>query len=128
MTLAVWRACAPWALALGGCTAFDVQSFDQSFDRTAGWHLAQVVAVGRAGDLAASADRDCGTNDGDAAARYAIVRYRSGGVHSRSLGTGRWAAGTGLEVGDTVYVNILDCAVPLALPGQRGSVSGAPSR
>ncbi|RSZ29983.1 MULTISPECIES: hypothetical protein [unclassified Variovorax] len=111
------------ALALGGCSAFDAHSFDHS----AGWRAAQVVSVGRTGDLVATADRDCGA-DGGADARYAVVRYRNGGVHTRSLGTGRWPAGAALKVGDAVEVNILDCAAPLALAGQRGSMPGAPSR
>ncbi len=108
---------------LGGCSAFDAHSFD----RSAGWRAAEVVSVGRAGDLAATADRDCGS-DGGAAAPYAVVRYRNGGVHSRSVGTGRWPAGARLKVGDAVEVNVLDCAAPLALPGQSGSNSGTPSR
>ncbi|MET3389392.1 hypothetical protein ABIC33_000015 [Variovorax sp. 1140] len=111
------------ALMLGGCSAFDAHSFD----RSAGWRAAEVVSVGRAGELAATADRDCGS-DGGAAAPYAVVRYRNGGVHSRSVGTGRWPAGALLKVGDAVEVNVLDCAAPLALPGQSGSSSGTPSR
>lgn len=117
------RMVALWALTLGGCTAFDAHSFDHS----AGWRAAQVVSVGRAGDLAKTADHDCGV-EGGAAAPYAIVRYRNGGVHTRSIGTGHWPAGASLKVGDEVEVNILDCAAPLALLGQRGSVSGTPSR
>ncbi|WP_418116448.1 hypothetical protein ABL849_16190 [Variovorax sp. 375MFSha3.1] len=111
------------ALMLGGCSAFDAHSFD----RSAGWRAAEVVSVGRAGELAATVDRDCGS-DGGAAVPYAVVRYRNGGVHSRSLGTGRWPAGARLNVGDAVEVNVLDCALPLALPGQSGSSSGTPSR
>jgi hypothetical protein len=112
-----------WAFALGGCAAFDAHSFDPA----ASWHAAQVVSVGRADDLSSSADRDCGAA-GDTSARYAVVRYRSGGVHSRSLGTARLPADTELKVGDAVYVNILDCTAPLMTPAQRGSVSGMPSR
>lgn len=119
----VRRATLLWALALGGCSAFDAHSFDHA----AGWRAAQVVSVGRAGDLAATADRDCGA-EGGTAAPYAVVRYRNGGVHTRSLGTGRWPAGAALKAGDAVEVNILDCALPLALPGQRGSMPGAASR
>ncbi|WP_295982079.1 hypothetical protein [uncultured Variovorax sp.] len=110
-------------LTLGGCSAFDAHSFD----RSAGWRAGEVVSVGRAGELASGADRDCGS-DGGAAAPYAIVRYRSAGVHSRSLGTGRWPAGVQLKAGDAVEVNVLDCALHLALPGQSGSSSGTPSR
>ncbi|SCX66379.1 hypothetical protein [Variovorax sp. EL159] len=99
-----------WALALGGCTALDAHSFDHA----EGWRAAQVVSVGQAGDLAGTADRDCGA-DGGATARYAVVRYRNGGVHTRSLGTGRWPAGSEPKVGDAVHVNILDCTAPLAL-------------
>ncbi|MDP9895546.1 hypothetical protein J2W32_004806 [Variovorax boronicumulans] len=118
------RASVLWAFALGGCTAFDAHSLD----RAAGWHAAQVVAVGRAGDLSGTADRNCGAA-GDASARYAVVRYHNGGVHSRSLGTDRLPADTELKVGDAVYVNILDCAAPLMMtPDQSGSMSGAPSR
>jgi hypothetical protein len=116
----MWRASVLWAFVLGGCTAFDAHSFDPA----AGWHAAQVVSVGRAGDLSGSADRDCGTA-GDAPARYAVVRFRNGGVHSRSLGTSRLPAGTELKVGDAVYVNILDCSAPLMTPAQRASVSAA---
>lgn len=119
----VRRATALCALTLGGCTAFDAHSFDHS----AGWRAAEVVSVGRAGELARSVDRDCGA-EGGAAAPYAIVRYRNGGVHSHSLGTGHWPARADPKVGDAVEVNILDCAVPLALPGQSGSISGTPSR
>lgn len=110
-----------WVLALGGCTAFDAHSFDHS----AGWRAAQVVAVGRAADLAGTVDRDCGSPDGGTAP-YAVVRYRNGGVHTRSLGTGHLPAGAGLRLGDEVHVNILDCAVPLV--AQSGSSSGTPSR
>lgn len=121
---AAWRAGVLWALsALGGCAAFDAHSLD----RAAGWHAAQVVAVGRASDLSATVDRDCGAA-GDASARYAVVRYRNGGVHSRSLGTDRLPADTELKVGDAVYVNTLDCATPLMTQAQRGSNSGTPSR
>ena len=119
-----WRASVLWAFALGGCAAFDAHSLD----RAAGWHAAQVVAVGRAGDLSGTADRDCGAAAGDASARYAVVRYHNGGVHSRSLGTDRLPVDTELKVGDAVYVNTLDCAAPLMTPAQRGSNSGAPSR
>ena len=114
------------ALMLGGCSAFDAHSFD----RSAGWRAAQVVSIGKMGELAATADRDCGA-DGGAAAPYAVVRYRNGGVHTRSVGTGRWPAAAELKVGDAVEVNILDCAAPLALAapaGQSGSSSGTPSR
>ena len=117
------RMVALWALTLGGCTAFDAHSFDHS----AGWRTAQVVSVGRAGDLAKTADHDCGV-EGGAAAPYAIVRYRNGGVHSRSLGTPRLPAGTELTVGDAVYVNVLDCGAPLMTRAQWASVSGTPSR
>ena len=117
-----WRASVLWAFALGGCAAFDAHSLD----RPAGWHAAQVVGVGRAGDLSGTADRDCG-KAGDVSARYVVVRYRNGGVHSRSLGTDRLPAGTELRVGDAVYVNILDCAAPLMTPAQRGSTSNASS-
>jgi hypothetical protein len=123
------RAAVLCVLALGGCTAFDAHSLDH----TAGWRAAQVVDVGRAADLAGTADRDCGT-DGGPDAPYAVVRYRNGGVRSRSLGTGRLPAGVVPKVGDKVEVNILDCAAPLALAGhagpadQSGSVSGTPSR
>ena len=120
------RAVLLWALMLGGCSAFDAHSFD----RSAGWRAAQVVSVGRTSDLAATADRDCGA-DGGAATPYAVVRYRYGGVHTRSVGTGRWPQGAELKVGDAVEVNILDCAAPLALlapVGQSGSSSGTPSR
>lgn len=121
----VWRASVLWVFALGGCTAFDAHSFDPA----AGWHSAQVVSVGRAGDLSGTADRDCGTAGGDASARYAIVRFRNGGVHSRSLGTTRLPTDAELKVGDAVYVNVLDCGAPLvAARAQRGSVSGTPSR
>jgi len=119
MTL-VWRASVLWAFALGGCAAFDVHSFDPA----AGWHAAQVVSLGRAADLSRSADRDCGAA-GDASARYAVVRFRNGGVHSRSLGTTRLPAGAALAVGDAVYVNVLDCSAPLMTPAQRASVSAA---
>lgn len=119
----VRRSTVLWALTLGGCTSFDAHSFDHS----AGWRAAQVVSVGRAGDLARSADRDCGA-EGGAEAPYAIVRYRNGGVHSHSLGTGHWPVGAVLKVGEAVEVNTLDCAALLALPGQRGSISGTPSR
>ncbi|MGJ7615298.1 MULTISPECIES: hypothetical protein [unclassified Variovorax] len=115
------RAAVLWALALGGCTALDAHSFDHS----AGWRAAQVVAVGRAADLAGTVDRDCGS-PGDGTAPYAVVRYRNGGVHTRSLGTGRLPAGAVPAVGDAVHVNILDCAAPLVV--QSGSSSGTPSR
>lgn len=120
------------ALALGGCTAFDTYSSGHSA-HAAGWRAAQVVEVGRAADLASTVDRDCGTGGGPDAP-YAVVRFRNGGVRSRSLGTGRLPAGVMLKVGDQVEVNILDCAAPLAVSGaerpgsQSGSVSGTPSR
>ncbi len=120
------------ALTLGGCTSFDAYSFDHSA-HAAGWRAAQVVEVGRMADLASTADRDCGTNGGPDAP-YAVVRFRNGGVRSRSLGTGRLPAGVVPKVGDKVEVNILDCAAPLAIAGharpadQSGSVSGTPSR
>lgn len=116
----LWRASVLGALALGGCTAFDAHSFDHALDPSAGWHAAQVAAVGRAGDLAGSVDRDCGGGS-DASARYAVVRYRNGGVHTRSLGTARLPVGAELKVGDAVYVNILDCAAPLMTPAQNAS-------
>ncbi|QNK67289.1 hypothetical protein [Variovorax sp. PAMC26660] len=112
-----------WALALGGCTAMDAHSFDHS----AGWRAAQVVSVGSAGELSSTVDRDCGA-DGGTTASYAVVRYRNGGVHTRSLGTGRWPAGAEPKVGDAVHVNILDCAAPLALADQKRSASGTPPR
>lgn len=102
-----------WALALGGCASFDAHSYD----RAAGWHAAQVVAVGRADALAVTVDRDCGGSIGGAAA-YVVVRYRNGGVHSRSLGTSRLPQGVPLSVGDAVYVNVLECKVALALPAE----------
>jgi len=55
------------------------------------------------------------------------VRYRNGGVHTRSLGTARLPAGAELRLGDEVHVNILDCAAPL-VSAQSGSSSGTPSR
>ncbi len=116
------RAAVLWALALGGCTALDAHSFDHS----AGWRAAQVVAVGRAADLAGTVDRDCGA-PGGGSAPYAVVRYRNGGVHTRSLGTARLPAGAELRLGDEVHVNILDCAAPL-VAAQSGSSSGTPSR
>ena len=120
---AAWRASVLWAFALGGCAAFDAHSLDHA----AGWHAAQVVGVGRASELSGTADRDCGA-PGEASARYVVVRYRNGGIHSRSLGTDRLPASTELKVGDAVYVNILDCAAPLMTPAQSGSISGAPPR
>lgn len=128
----VARAVVLSALALGGCTAFDAHSLDHTA-HAAGWRAAQVVDVGRAADLAGTVDRDCGT-DGGPDAPYAVVRYRNGGVRSRSLGTSRLPAGAVPKVGDKVEVNILDCAAPLAVAGQArpadqsGSVSGTPSR
>jgi hypothetical protein len=100
-----------WTLALGGCASFDAHSLD----RAAGWHAAQVVAVGRADALGRSADRDCG---GSGAEAYVVVRYRNGGVHSRSLGTSRLPPGVPLSVGDAVYVNLPECKVTLALPAE----------
>lgn len=105
------------AVALGGCTALDAHSNGRPTDAEAGWHAAQVVRLGNAGELAALADQDCGA-DGAPSARYALVRYRAGGVHSRSLGTGRLPEGGVLHVGDTVYVNVLDCGAPLMTPAQ----------
>jgi hypothetical protein len=110
------------ASALAGCAAFDAQAFD----RSSGWHAAEVVAVGRADALAGGVDRDCG-GPGGGSAPYAVVRYRNGGVHTRSLGTARLPAGTALRPGDEVHVNILDCAAPL-VAAQSGSSSGAPPR
>jgi hypothetical protein len=101
-------------IALGGCTALDAHSSG----RLAAWHAAQVVSVGRAADLAGLVEQDCGADDGPSAP-YAVVRYRAGGVHSRSLGTGRLPEGTELHAGDTVYVNVLDCGAPLMTPAQR---------
>lgn len=122
------RAALLWALALGGCTSFDAHSLDaHSFDRSAGWHAAQVVAVGRADALATTVDQDCSCGkdsgkdsggDGSSPRPYAVVRYRNGGVHSRSLGTSRLPAGVPLRVGDAVYVNLRDCKVTLALPAE----------
>lgn len=126
------RAVVLCALALGGCTAFDAHSLDHAA-HASGWRAAQVVDVGRAADLAGTVDRDCGTGGGPDAP-YAVVRYRNGGVRSRSLGTGRLPAGPVPKVGDRVEVNILDCAAPLAFAGQAGpadqsgSVPGTPSR
>jgi len=123
------RAVVLCALALGGCTAFDAHSLDHAA-HASGWRAAQVVDVGRAADLAGTVDRDCGTGGGPDAP-YAVVRYRNGGVRSRSLGTGRLPVGPVPKVGDRVEVNILDCAAPLALAapvGQSGSSSGTPSR
>lgn len=111
------------AVALGGCTALDAHSNGRSVATdthtsiNTGWHAAQVVRLGNAGELAALADQDCGA-DGGPSARYALVRYRAGGVHSRSLGTGRLPEGGVLHVGDTVYVNVLDCGAPLMTPAQ----------
>ena len=105
-----------WTLALGGCVAFDAHSGDHA----AAWHAAQVVRIGQAGELAASADTDCGA-EGGPSARYAVVRYRNGGVHTRSLGTGRLPAGTELKVGDAVYVNVLDCSAPLMTQAQKSA-------
>ncbi|MFM9923086.1 hypothetical protein VLK31_08855 [Variovorax sp. H27-G14] len=91
-------------------------------DRAGGWHAAQVVAVGRADALATTVDQDCGcAADSSGNPRpYAVVRYRNGGVHSRSLGTSRLPAGVPLRVGDAVYVNLRDCKVTLALPAEVG--------
>lgn len=104
------------ALALGGCAGFD---------HSPGWRAAEVVALGRAGDLAASADQDCRAA-GAPTAPYAVVRYQNGGLHSRSLGTDQLPAGAGLKVGDEVYVNILDCTAVLTLPGQHRALGTAP--
>ncbi len=112
------------ALALGGCASFDAHSLDRTermdhFGRSGGWHAAQVVAVGRADALAATVDQDCGcAADSGSPRPYAVVRYRNGGVHSRSLGTSRLPPGVPLRVGDAVYVNVLDCKVALALPAE----------
>ena len=105
------------AVALVGCTVLDAHSNGRTAATEAGWHAAQVVRLGNAGELAALADQDCGA-DGGPSARYALVRYRAGGVHSRSLGTGRLPEGGVLHVGDTVYVNVLDCGAPLMTPAQ----------
>lgn len=119
---AAGRAAVLWALALGGCTALDAHSFD----RATGWRSAQVVAVGSAAELAPAVDRDCGGGN-EPSSTYAVVRYRNGGVHTRSLGTAHLPAGAELKVGDAVHVNVLDCAVPL-VAAQSDRSSAAPSR
>ena len=75
-------------------------------DPALGWRSATVVDIGRAADLAPTVDRDCDAG-AMASGSYAVVRYRNGGRHSRSLGTSRFPAD--LVAGDSVHVNVLDC-------------------
>jgi len=113
-----------WAAALlAGCAAgpgADASSY------SAGWRAAQVVEIGRTGDLARTADHDCGYG-ANPSAPYVVVRYHGGGVHTRSLGTVDLPPSPTLRVGDKVYVNILDCAVQFTPVNQRGSTSNASS-
>ncbi|WP_198087446.1 hypothetical protein [Variovorax sp. E3] len=119
-------ATAAWAAAvlLAGCAAAPGTS---RFDYSAGWRSAQIVEIGRAGDLARTADHDCGFG-ANPAAPYVVVRYHGGGVHTRSLGTVDLPTDPAPRVGDRVYVNILDCAVQSTSGSQRGSVSAASPR
>ena len=113
-----------WAAALlVGCASVSGAGATAYSD---GWRAAQVVEIGRTGDLARTADHDCGFG-ANPSAPYVVVRYRNGGVHTRSLGTVDLPAKPTLQVGDKVYVNILDCAVQLTPVNQRGSTSNASS-
>ena len=115
---------AMWTAALlAGCAA--VPGTDASA-YSAGWRVAQVVEIGRTGDLARKADHDCGFG-ANPSAPYVVVRYHNGGVHTRSLGTVDLPDKPTLQVGDRVYVNILDCAMQLTPVNQRGSTSNASS-
>ena len=95
--LALWP-----SLLLTACAGSGASGVEHAL----GWRSATVMAIGRAAEFAPEVDRDCDAG-GASAARYAVVRYSNGGLHSRSLGSSQVPAD--LAVGDDVYVNVLDC-------------------
>ncbi|WP_431273087.1 hypothetical protein ACQ858_12625 [Variovorax ureilyticus] len=100
----VWRSVL--LAALGGCSVHGI------YDHAHGWRDAVVVEIGRESELSVLADRHC---PGDAAADspYLVVRFRDGGLHSRSLGKSVNPSDAPLRIGDEVRVNIFDCGAPI---------------
>jgi hypothetical protein len=100
------------ALALGGCAT---TVYEGKYDWGEGWRKAKVVQVQTAAEMARPAFYTCVRNasaEQRARERFAVVEYR------RTSRTLRHAAlvrpGDQVGVGDTVYVDVDDCARPVA--------------
>lgn len=100
----------PFLLALGGCAGF-AQKFSD-FQR--GWRTAEVVAVGRADQIAQKGYTDCRRTDGAAelqASRYAALTYRLGQrQHWHIVKTSPDAA---FAPGDMVVANVENCELQI---------------
>lgn len=80
-----------------------------------GWHYATIFRVGGEFEPTHPSRFDCRLEDGESWARYAEVAYRANHALRHRI-VRLPAEGPEFHVGDKVYVNVLDCSVPVARP------------
>lgn len=110
-------------VVLAGCATVD----DGPFPWSKGWRKGVVLEVARPADMASPRFFRCvrEAEIRDRQAVFVVVKYLQRGRAQRAAA--RISAGSIFEVGDQVYVNVGDCAVP-AQKGPRPTGSIAPSR
>lgn len=114
----VARAGIAFAALAAGCAT---QVFEGRLPWADGWRKATVVAIGSGADMARKLADNCSSAFplDTANAQYVTVSYRNGGHRLRrtvpAIGTSAFG------VGDRVFVNVDDCAMPLERAASRGS-------
>ncbi len=78
-----------------------------------GWHYATIFRIDSGFEPMHPARFDCRLEDGGSGSRYAEVDYRISRMLRHRIAR-LPAEGPELHVGDKVYVNVLDCALPVA--------------
>lgn len=86
---------------------------DRQHPLSDGWHYATIFRVDTGFETMHPASFDCRLEDRGAGARYAEVDYRVSRMLRHRI-VRLPAEGPEPHVGDKVYVNVLDCAVPVA--------------
>jgi hypothetical protein len=106
---------------LAGCASV----YEDKYDWGTGWRQAKVLKLGDATSMAGERDGACtqaNPSAVDPAQEFALVTYRS--VRTSWKKVRPVAAGSGINVGDTVYVDSGRCDAPL-VPRRADAAGGA---
>ena len=86
---------------------------DRQHPLSEGWHYATIFRIDAEFEAMHPAKFDCRLEDGGSGSRYAEVDYRDHRMLRHRI-VRLPVDGLGFHVGDKVYVNVLDCSVPIA--------------
>lgn len=86
---------------------------DRQHPLSDGWHYATIFRIDTGFEAMHPASFDCRLNDRGSGGRYAEVDYRVSRMLRHRI-VRLPAEGPEFHVGDKIYVNVLDCALPIA--------------